>query len=105
MTDKDYEELKARLLAEGLLIKTSKAKQHEYFRKFNDYMTDLHKSGSIKTLSGYGPIDSAIKNALRWVYNAKTINRMPDDCRDEANDLAIKIIDMLLPIHDREMKK
>lgn len=102
MTDKDYEELKARLLEEGYLIKTSKAKQHEYFRKFNDYMTGLF-NGNEHDMIGWGGLDMAVKSALRWVYNAKTIQKMPDDCKDEANDLAIKIVDMLLPIHDREV--
>lgn len=102
MTNKDYEELKARLLEEGYLIKTSKAKQHEYFRKFNDYMTGLYK-GKDHNMTGYGSLDAAVKNALRWTYNSKTIQRMPDSCKDEANELAIKIVDMLLPIHDREV--
>ena len=81
MTDKDYEELKARLLEEGLLIKTSKAKQHEYFREFNDYMNGLYK-GNDHDMTGYGTLDAAVKNTLRWAYNSKTIQRMPDERRD-----------------------
>ena len=102
INEKDYEELKQRLLEDGLIVQQeeeSGSKRHEYFRKASDYVhTEYRKRG----IAGYGASYQNARRIVVWAYGCRTVAQMPDDKRDEANQMLIDIMSKAFDIRERE---
>lgn len=97
MTDIEYEELKERLKADGIFVEqtpTDNSKKHEYFRAFNEYTNEMHEQRYLHP--GWGTLRDSIRKTVMYVYNAKRVTMMPDDKKEEANQLAIDICKLVI---------
>lgn len=113
MTDKMYEELKVCLSKEGSLVVkvhfkgTAKQKQMYFleraYKHFRDRQAILYKISRSRewtdwtnhnlSLISYGWDN--VRHIVCWSYGVNRIQELPDDKREEINDLAIEIIDIV----------
>jgi spermidine synthase len=104
MTDIEYEELKERLKADGIFVEkkaTENSKKHEYFRTFNDYMNKLWEQDQL--YAGWGGLHDGIRKAVISAYGARgRVASMPDDKKEEANQLAIDICKLVMDRRNKE---
>jgi len=94
MTEKEYQEFKEKLLADGYVLKKGSERQivgQRYFDKASKHMEKIRKE---KDLIGWGPLYDNARKIVCWTYGCSYVTDMPLDKREEANDLLISIIDL-----------
>ena len=93
MTDKEYNELKTRLLSEGLIVSSTKAvSKQTYFRRANDYCRERYDKDHI---IGWHSMYDHARLCVMWAYEVTTIDGLIQlNVQEEANDMLISILKM-----------
>ena len=93
----EYEEIVEKLLAEGYIVKkpeTPQACPQTFFKEAIEYMAHRYSFQS-QYNGGWGVAWDHIRKAVQWRYGASTVRQIPYDKKDEANAVAMKMIDAL----------
>ena len=94
----EYEEFLKKLIADGYV----KAKPEDpltipqtFFKESIDYMSEKYKSRTRYCCDGWGSTWDHVRKIVQWSYGAMTTKQIPHDKKQEANEMAMKIIDII----------
>ena len=95
----DYDQIVERLIRDGYIVKEKpKAEGTNFYfsRAANHFELEYKKASKNAPRGGWGIAWDHIRKAVQWKYGASTAKQMPMDKIEEANDLAIRLIDELI---------